>query len=368
MTLFTSNSKSAKAWLLAIALVIAVNAWVGWQLPRVTCSFAVDDCRVLQDRIERYPQKQAVKVVILGNSHALAGLRPPDIARALGLPAGAVFSFALPSGTPEEMRVLADHYLGAFPHARLALCGMDEAFLLPPSEYHMRYWTRFDLIGRYRFAMQAPTVDERVARLTSWFFPVADFLTPIRSFLNGDKRGVLHNLFKSPVYSKYYTDLEAMRYPWGLPPPWDCPDLFNLQQSQARDQRPEAIRERAAGFMNGESRAPQAFVALEQLSETLSAHHCRLVLIGTPYPHALMHAVEKNSPSAYTDYTRRLAEFLRHTRTPMVAAPDGWKKRWFYDADHLNPAGANRLANWVATRFAHSDRTRPARTGLDTAL
>ncbi|HEY9721804.1 MAG TPA: hypothetical protein V6D47_07305, partial [Oscillatoriaceae cyanobacterium] len=356
-------SKSLRAWLLGVLIVIAVNFWVGTHLATFVNSSALDECFVLERRIAAYPDKQAVKVVVFGNSHALAGLRPPLIARALALPPNAVFSFALPGGPPQEMRLLAERYLSQFPNARMALCSIDEPFLVNSNDYRMRYWTRGDLFERTRYATSRPGFDERLGLLLSCFVPIADFVTPIQEFLAADPRWVLHNILRRPVPSSYRRALLNLKFPWGLSPPWDCLSAPDLRRLAVRAHRRQEFRECATGFMANEAHTPQGLESLEALAQTVNRHRCQFVLVGIPYPLQLSKAIQKRHALANRDYENRVASFLKAQHQREIPAPPPWENFDYYDTDHLNPQGAKLLAEWVRR---HLDKNELAAIGVAT--
>jgi hypothetical protein len=333
--------KGAKAFLTAVALVAAMNAWVALRLPALLLESSLGVVVDLERRVAAYPNRQDVQVLIFGNSHAITGLRPPLIAEALGLPPGAVFNLALPSGSPLEMGLLAERFLPAFPRARQAICVVDEFFLAEQVDTRVRYLTRLDPRARWRYAGRAGSIDDRLALLMGGASPIFDFAVPLREALLQRPALTLQRLLwdRPPAPGTESADLMALSYPWGSPPimdGWAVPDPT----------LPKFLRTRGYLLMKNARQIPQGLSDLEAMTRLLEERGLDVTLVGLPYTRPQLATLQREFPE-YARYRRQLAGYL--TATGRVRRePEGvWGPTSFTDADHISPLGARRVARWL---------------------
>jgi len=149
----------------ASLLVLGLNAWVDYRLPALLQEQSVGMYHELIRRIDALPAPERVRLLVFGNSHAVAGLRPPQLAAAMGLPGDAIFSLALPSCSPRELGQFVEQLAPRFPGAQLAITNLDPSLLIATrlSVPRFRYLTRFAPLERWHYARES--VDDDPGRL-----------------------------------------------------------------------------------------------------------------------------------------------------------------------------------------------------------
>lgn len=305
----------------------------------------INDMTLLERRLEAFPAKERVRVLLLGNSHVVAGLRPPDLAEALGLEPDEVFSLAVPAATATETALLLERHLARFPAARLAICGVDALFLGFDDDMRVRYLTRQRIDQRLAYAMRASTVEEGVTRLAGWFFPIADFGEPLAERL-------WHRLAvaagrEPPGREATARRLSRIPFRWGYPPPWDHPLGFG-EHERRTNLLPGWIRQRVRLYGQAAGRADRGLAELPRLRALLEARGCRLVLAEMPKRRLLATLLDRQRPATMRAYEQRLAAYRAASDLAWIEAPRGWADEAFFDLDHLAPEGARRLAAEVA--------------------
>lgn len=341
------NSKTLRALVLAAFLVAIANVWMGWRLATLLQEGPIDNLLELEKRIAALPDKAAVKVLVFGNSHAVAGLRPTALAASLGLKPNEIFNLAMPGGSTREMRLLAERFLPLFPSARLAICGVDEYFLSAVTDTRMRYMTRFSIPERLAYARSTPKLDDQIGRVATMALPVADFSVSLRYVFSQHPAVTLQRFFTDvPLPDSFQGRLARVVYPWGYPPPWDDPEIRRLMD-RATDAPVEwSPATRAWHLVSGIDNLPDGMSQLDVLARLLEGRGVRLVLAEMPYEQPLMDALRQQA-SYYNAYKAEWRDYLKATHRHVIPAPTGFTPRCFYDLDHLNPAGATRMAGWL---------------------
>ncbi|MFN3429397.1 MAG: hypothetical protein ACK46X_05550 [Candidatus Sericytochromatia bacterium] len=322
-----------------------VNVWVGVRLEKLVPESSLDNVIELERRIERAPDKSAVKVLVFGNSHAVAGLRPPAIAEAIGVRPEEVFSLAMPGASPREMRLLAERHLSSFPAARQAVIGVDEYFLSAHPDARVRYLTRTSVLERWRYASTQPKLDDRLGLMAGMLLPVADFAVALRWCAVKDPGLLARRLVTdAPVLPGSLQDrLAAIPYPWGYPPPWDDRDLGKLMAMDWDASK------RAWHLMGDAAAVPAGIEELDRLVRMLETRGARPTLAEMPYDQPLAAALA-NATHYDRHYKQPLAAYMAASGQAIVPAP-AVSARHFYDLDHLNPAGAELMAGWLKKRL-----------------
>ena len=343
----TSSSKTVRALAIAALLLAIANIWLGVRLPAVLPESQIDNALELERRVAAVEDKRAVKVLVFGNSHAVAGLRPPDLASAFGLRPEEVFSLAMPGGSPQEMRLLAERYLPLFPQVEAAFCGVEEYFLSGAMDTRVRYMTRFSIAERWRYARMQPKLDDRLGLMATQFLPAADFGVALRAAIVHHPALTARRLFRDePLPGSLQQRLSAMDYPWGFPPPWDDPEIRRrVEQADAAafNDDPQA---RAWHLVSGTPQIQAGLDELEDLARLLEGRGARVVLAEMPYDEPLLAALKQRARH-YELYRARLDAYLQASGREVVPAPRNLTQRHFYDLDHLSRPGATRMAAWL---------------------
>lgn len=338
MTSSTSNFRLLRTAAWALLCFLLLNGAVAWRLADVLAGEpgSINDLIVFERRLEAFEAKERVRVLVLGNSHAVAGLRPPDLARLLGLEADEVFSLAVPGATAGETRILLEHYLARFPNVKVAVCGVDEFFLGRYVEIRSHFLTRHRLDLRLAWARRASTLDQATSRAVGWFFPLADYREPLKSLARrrlstlGRPQPGAQDTYERMVY--------RLPYRWGYPPPQEQPATYDRW----------AMRARADMLADSAPHVGKGLVDLAGVQALLQAHGCRLVLAEMPVEPLLTTLASRRRPTSARAYHKRLGAFVAASGLPWVSAPDRWDEGHFLDMDHLGKAGAARLGRWVA--------------------
>lgn len=343
-----SSSKAARALAIAAALVVAANVWVGVRLPALIPESSLDNLLDLERRIAAYPHKERVKLLVFGNSHAIAGLRPPVLAKSLGLAADEVFSLALPSGSPLEMRLLAERYAPAFPAARTALFGVEEFFVGEAIDIRLRYLTRHSLAERWTHARRYPKLEERVALMAGWFLPALDYGTALRSVLATHPALFAQRLLQDRLREDTLRHrLLSVNHPWGYPPVWEEKDVAaQLAKKAFTGTEQQQLINRAYQLTRGEPFYASGFDELEHVSRFLERRGVRILLTEMPYYPPLRETLEHEQPG-YKTYKVLLAGYLTTSHRRLLPAPEGWPRTCFNDLDHMSKVGAARMADWL---------------------
>jgi hypothetical protein len=327
------------------AVLVAVNAWVGLRLETLVPESSLDNVIELERRIARAPDKAAVKVLVFGNSHAVAGLRPPAIAQAIGVRPEEVFSLAMPGASPREMRLLAERHLASFPAARQAVIGVDEYFLSAHPDVRVRYLTRGSVLERWRYAATFSKLDDRLGLMAGMLFPVADYAVALRWCAVKEPALTARRLVMDvPVRPEsLQSRLAAISYPWGYPPPWDDKDLSKLMAMDWDASK------RAWHLMGDANEVPAGIEELDRLVRMLESRGARLTLAEMPYDRPLAAALA-NATNYHRHYKQPLEAYMAASGRAIVPAPVV-SARHFYDLDHLNPEGAELMAGWLKKRL-----------------
>jgi hypothetical protein len=365
MTSFTSSSKALRAALVALALVALANVWVGLRVPGLIAESPVDMAIELDRRVAAVPDKGAVKVLVFGSSHAIAAMRPPVLAEALGVSPNAIFNFGQLGASAFESLLLAERYAARFPNARAALVPINECLLGFDTATRTRYLTRGAWHDRWRYAMHQATLDERLGLLAGFYLPVADFGVALKEALA--KRPVLmlrRLVADAPIADSNAAYFAAMAYPWGLPPPWTNPKIFSPRENVTE---PAFVKHRADVLLEGQARVGAGFGHLEALARLLERRGMRVALMRTPYLPALEQ--ELATRPAHAEYARRLGAYMAESRRELLAAPASSDPRDYHDLDHLSEQGARRYLAGLGDRLGWVQQVvkpRPAAAGRAT--
>jgi hypothetical protein len=340
------RSKTGRALVTAAVLVALANVWVSVRLPKLIPESSLDSLLDLERRVAAFGAKERVKLLVLGNSHAITGLRPPVLAKAVGLGPDEVFSLALPAGSPLEMRLLAERYLPAFPAVKTVLCGVEEFFLTEDAEQRLRYLTRRSLPERWAYAAGRPEPEDRATLVAGWFLPVLDAGVPLRDAM---AKRPLTTLARLVVDRPVAPDTEAHTlaiadYRWGSPPgmdTWQVPESHEAWYP----------RHRAERLVKNVEKVPRGLADLDALLRSLERHGLRVTLTAMPYHASLQRTLERDFP-AYARYRAQLDAYLAGTGRRLLPAPPDLPRACFTDLDHMTPLGAERMADWLARRLA----------------
>lgn len=347
MTSFTSSSKGLRAAVVALALVGLVNAWVAWRVPGLIAESPVDMAVELDRRVEAVPDKGAVKVLVFGSSHAIAAMRAPVLAEALGVSPDAIFNVGQLGASAFESLLLAERYAARFPNARAALVPINECLLGFDTATRTRYLTRGSWHDRWRYAAHQSTLDERLGLLAGFALPVADFGVALKEALVKRPALTLRRLAADePIADSNAAYFAAMRYPWGLPPPWTNPKIFSPRQNVTE---PAFVKYRAGVLLEGQARVAAGFGHLEALADLLEGRGMRVALLRTPYLPALQQ--ELATRPAHVEYERRLGAYLAESGRELLAAPASSDPRDYHDLDHLSEQGARRYVAGLGDRL-----------------
>lgn len=331
------------AW--AAAGVLAANLWVGTRLEPLLQDTSVGELVVLDHKLRAFPRDQ-VQVLVLGNSHALAGLRPPDLAQAWGLPADAVFSLAVPGSSPDEMALLYARYAPSFPRLRLVLCGVEAYFLGGHHLQRTRYLTSMRPVARFE-TTERYQPEARLLAMAGVMLPVLDFGPPLHEAARTHPLLTTRALFKDvPMLNPNWLVLRDAAYRWGYPPPWDLRTERELRRHAVRTRERILFRERVRGLHQGE--ASIRFGARRLLAFAGAVQGPRLVLAELPYPQATAAELERLQPGHRTWWRSLIA---RGGGLTLIDPPD-LDLAAFYDIDHLSREGASKMARHLAARIA----------------
>jgi hypothetical protein len=149
-----------------------------------------------------------------------------------------------------------------------------------------------------------------------------------------------------PIADSNAAHFAAMRYPWGLPPPWTNPKIFAPHENVTE---PAFVKFRAGVLLEGQDRVGAGFGHLEALARLLEGRGMRVALLRTPYLPAL--AQELATRPAHAAYERRLAAYLAESGRELLAAPASRDPRDYHDLDHLSEQGARRYVAGLGDRL-----------------
>lgn len=339
------RSKTGRALLTAAVLVALVNVWVSARLPKLIPESSLDSLLDLERRVAAFEAKGQVKLLVLGNSHVITGLRPPVLAKALGLGPDEVFSLALPAGSPLEMRLLAERYVPAFPAVKTVICGVEEFFLTEDAEQRLRYLTRRSLPERWAYAAGRAELEDRVTLMAGWFLPVLDAAVPLRdAVVNRPLTTLARLVVDRPIAPGTEADtLASSDYRWGSPPgmdTWKVPESHEAWYP----------RHRAERLVKHVERVPRGLEDLDGLLRSLERRGLGVTLTATPYHASLQRTLERDFP-AYARYRAQLDAYLAGTGRRLLPAPTDLPRACFTDLDHMTPLGAEQMADWLAPRL-----------------
>ncbi|MDB5096319.1 MAG: hypothetical protein JWM80_740 [Cyanobacteria bacterium RYN_339] len=351
----TSASKFGQAVLTALALTAALNAVIGWRASALLQEESIGIYLELERRVEAYPARDRVQVLVFGNSHALAGLRPPQLARSLGLGEDAVFSLAIPSSQPREFLALARRLGGRFPNARLALANLDEALLASNARATPRdlYLSNDDLADRWRLARETvPDLPGQLGTVLTLPFVLAEFAPHLREVALTHPKITLRALATGQHAPLPLSPAEAIAtapWRWGYPPPWQVKGYFKdpastqrwLRTTDARWRRSRDHTVRLAGSLE------DGFADLGTWEATMRRRGLVVAWVQTPIDPALDATMRLVEPAGMAAFAKARTAFLGSRR--WLPAPAGFGADDFFDLDHLTPPGAQRLAASVAS-------------------
>lgn len=333
------------------AVVLALlNLWIGIRLPVLLQESGLRYVDELERKIAELPNKQDVSILAIGNSHALAGLRPEVLTAGLGLRPGAVFSLSLPKQSAEEARLLLERYLPLFPRVETVVCMADPFLLTAEVELRMRYLTRESDRLRWRHALGQPDLERRVGLVLARYFPAADFCVPLRqAFSRGPMPSLARLLWDLPPANGTPVATERRhRYPWGLAPTWDLMSAAELSKHRRVSLRDWDLTLRAREFfLPVEARTPGALAELEAMRQQLEARGTRLVLVEAPLPDRMHGVIRRVVVREHAAYRAAMEKYVASRGVTYLQPATDWQEHWFYDGDHLNPDGARRLADWL---------------------
>lgn len=347
------DARLARALAGALAIVVALNIWLGVRVPVLLQDADMRYLDVLAARVDAFPARTRVKLLVLGNSHMLAGLRPPEVAQAFGLAPDEVFSLALPGATALELTLLAERHVPRFPAVRAVLLGVDEFVFTARFESIVRYATRGAFADRWRWARHALTWDERLARQAVRLVPFMDFKDLLVGAWQLDRRLFLRRMVgPGPAPAGPRALVDAQPWPWGLPPPWEAKRPYGPIEA-ARPMAAEAVNRRARQFMPEDTDVLVAagLVDLAELLDDLARARLAVAVVEPPYQPRLVTALATVTEGRHSRYRERLTAFFAARGIKPVPPPPGLTAADFYDVDHVAPSGARKTAEWLAQRL-----------------
>lgn len=360
----TSSTSSFRGVLAgAIAAVAVGNLWVGLRLPALLQESSIDDVLELDRRVEMLPHKDRVSVLVLGNSHAIDCLRPPQLASVLGVQPDEVFNLAVAGSSPGEMRLLLERHLPRFPGVKRVVCGVDAAFLGIGTNYRTRYLTRFSPLERWRYALTwEKGLDDRLGTMAAMPFPAADFNGPLRDAFFADPGLAVRRLLKDEVKTGSHQALtSALSYPWGIPP-----ERSRYFRHLVHMDGPPAPQEMLTAAKNTAAVAAGTGPGLEELkglSDFLRQRELPATFVESPTNEALMAIVERVGRDRYAGYETRLAGFFASEGRPLTRSGRPWPVRFFYDQEHMTQAGAEAFSAWLRATWTKQRKQQPPPVG-----
>jgi hypothetical protein len=356
----TFGFRLTAAFLLALLWVGAANAWVGWRIRPLLANSSLFDLFELERRIDAFGPKDRVSVVVMGNSHALAGLRPPLLAEALGLDHEEVFSLALVGANAREEYLVARGQLQKFPHAKRALIVVDEWLVgqMFAQEAATRYTTGQNLPERWPMLPWHDTVDDHVELLAGTLLPILDQGQQLRSAgLDNPKAFARALWYGTPMPltpNGANARVRAADYPWGYPPPWDFDGVMNPKAKAGGVGcfRKDCLEDRAELVTAQLDHAAVGFADLEACCHWLEAQGVVPVLVETPVLPALRRQLARAPYNVHEAiYQEARAGFLARTHYQIECSPVDYPRTCFYDFDHLQREGARRYTRWLASHL-----------------
>lgn len=347
-SIFSSKAtRSAGVCLAALALLnVAVGVAPAWWIDGHENS--INQVLELEQRVARYPHPEKVRVLVLGNSHAMTGLRPPVVAAALGLDPYAVFSLAVPASNPQEGRLLIKRYAAHFPQARLVIGNVDVAYLNQQQEARLRYMTRHAPLERWRMAMGEPNIDARLGLLVGLFTPLFDFKESLRKRLEASQmEAERFRHGNKPLPEAQRRHIADMDYPWGYPIPNDNPALFT-PIDRFRLQGTSELLQRTLALTETPWRIESHGQELSALKSDIEARGMRLVLTELPISRRLANAFEVRVRHVVRRYRETLAGWSAREGVQVVKGLSLPDDAHYYDGDHLNAEGAASVAASLA--------------------
>ncbi|MDB5096324.1 MAG: hypothetical protein JWM80_745 [Cyanobacteria bacterium RYN_339] len=349
----TSASKLVLALALAGFLFVLANMLVAWRMPALLANSPLFDAFELERRVAACPAKGQVRVVVLGNSHGLAGMRPDLLARHLGVPAATIFNLCLKGANARETLMIARRFLPQFPAAAVAPIFVDELLVGQAwaEEPRMRYRSRFDVAERLAMLPWHDDTDRRFGLLVGAAVPMFDQGELLRTALGSQPRRFLVALATGEAALTPGSPnalVHAAPYAWGFPPVWDVPGFFGASRLAAPF-TPGGVRQRALQITRQLEKAPLGFDDLEACCAYLEARGVRPLLVQTPIYDGLSQRL-RQPPFAQAEaaYLAALGGFLTTTRRTVRNRPGTMPRALFFDEDHLNRAGADAFTRWLA--------------------
>ena len=349
-------SRPALAIVCALALVAVTNLGVGHRLRPLLTNSTLADVLELERRVDAFGAKQDVTTLVLGNSHALAALRPPELARACGLPPDAVFSLALPGESAHGAYLLARDQIPRFPQAHRALVMVDELLVgqAMAQERAERLATMGDWRERWRMVPWQVDLDGRVAVVIGAGLPILDQGKPLLESLAADPRAFADTLVTGePLRATPGSPaarLRAAPFRWGYPPPWDVPGMMPASTARLRRRlfRPAALEKRAGFVTRQLDVVDWGLDDLDTLCRYLEARRITPVLVDAPMTDDLRDRLASPAHAAREAlYHQALQASLQRTHR-QVLRPPPLPREDFYDADHVLVTGARKLCAWLA--------------------
>jgi hypothetical protein len=337
---------------LALGLLVGLNAWVGLNLDALVEGSSSDEVMELDRRVTAFPHKERVQALVIGNSHSVAGLRPPAIAPTLGVTPAQVFNLSLPGSSLAELKWVMQRYGALFPQARLTVFGIDEYVLsYDRVDTRAHYLSRTSLATRWDFAKQQPDASGRFQVMAGYLFPLADFNGFLRHKLEVKAKQVFT---RTPSTARTFKEkLAGVAYPYGFPPPWDNPALYDLAKHRQESDRRDKLRERALSLLPA-GPLDEKLADLDSFGDEVAAQKRSLLLVEMPNDGRLLGQLRPHEVARFRENQVRWKGHVAKRGWPLVAAPSAWPSADFYDADHLTEAGSKKLAGWIAEAMRSS--------------
>lgn len=336
----TPAARARLALAFGALLVALVNVWIATRLDALLANSELAQVFELDRRVAAFGNRERVRVLALGNSHGLAGVRPAAAEKAWGLAAGEVFNLCLPGLNARATQLMAERYLARFPRATRAVILVDETLVGQAwaCERTLRYLSLGKLRHRLAILPWLPSFDRQLGLLVGTWLPLLD--------QSGDLNGIAQvqpAVFWHGEVPLSGTHLLVRNTPYGggYPPPWDVPGFFKGSGTPLPFSPARRI-ERAEHYTRQLARAAAGFADLASCCRWLEERHLRVTLVENPldagFRQTLARPEYHEAEQAYRDARARFGY-------PIVATGTDWPRDCFADDDHLSARGAARLVN-----------------------
>lgn len=345
------SSRAARIALVGATLFAAPNVWLGLHTDRILDGVSLWEPIYLERRLAEFEDCKRVQVIVVGNSHAMASLRPHQVAEALGLPAGSVFSFALPGASAWEMRHLVERFSGQFPNARRVICSVDPYLLVEEINLRALYLSRRSWLERLDYSHRFKALETKTRLLAGWFVPIADYNLALKNALKASPVGALRQFITLERQAPRPGDFSRIPYAWGVPLPHDHESADLLKALHRRSAKKAFQLERADHFLGDDRDLPRGLSDLDNLLGTLRARFSQVYLVESPLTKELCDVLKRRYAARIAAYERGL-DALEKKHGLVLRSPGApLSQEDFYDLDHLSQNGGRKYLRWLAAEL-----------------